>query len=79
MTDAFTNGSVVTLLALGSVVAHRFAIRPHYAWPRIALVGTVLFLSVLGGLLISPRPRVEIVPLITLAVVASLFLSLIHI
>jgi len=74
VTDALNNGSVVTLLALGSVIAHRYALRPHYAWPRMVLVGAVLVLSVLGGLLISFRPSVEIVPLITVAAVSSLFL-----
>ena len=74
MTEALNNGSVVTLLALGSVIAHRYALRPHYAWPRIVLVSALLALSALAGLLISPRPQTEIVPLITLATVASLFL-----
>jgi branched-chain amino acid transport system permease protein len=74
VTDALNNGSVVTLLAVGSVVAHRYALRPHYIWPRIILVGALLVLSVLTGLLISPRPHVEIVPFIAIAAVASLFL-----
>lgn len=74
MTDALSDGSVVILLALGSVVAHRFGVRPHYAWSRIVLVGCLLVLSALAGLLVSPRPHAEFVPLIAVAAVASLFL-----
>jgi branched-chain amino acid transport system permease protein len=74
VTDPLGNASVVTLLALGSVVAHRYALRPHYAWPRIVLVAALLVPSALTGLLIPFQPRVESVPLITLAAVALLFL-----
>ena len=74
MTDALTNGSVVTLLALGSVVAHRFAVRPYYAWSRIVLVVALLILSALIGLLASPPSHSGLVPLAAVAIaVVSLF------